>query len=272
MIYVMSDIHGNRRRFDSIMEQIRLQPEDHLYVIGDVVDRHPNGISILLQLMGMKNVTMLLGNHEYMMLNAIDYYGRSSKFDREHNVRIWGRNDCAPTAEAFQALDDTTKEAVIVYLMSLPVTKTIVAGHKRYMLVHAAPPKLYDPRNGYYATETEFCVWYRIGFDEKLPKGMTYIIGHTPTNYFVERAEIRQRLRQDIWNAPKRKPDIMSVWHGDHRICIDCGSGYPDTFDPEYGAMGRLACLRLDDMKVFYSDEKFRRRRTKQKHESKRET
>ena len=101
MIYVMSDIHGNRRRFDSIMEQIRLQPEDHLYVIGDVVDRHPNGISILLQLMGMKNVTMLLGNHEYMMLNAIDYYGRSSKFDREHNVRIWGRNDCAPTAEAF---------------------------------------------------------------------------------------------------------------------------------------------------------------------------
>ncbi len=49
MIYVMSDIHGNRRRFDSIMEQIRLQPEDHLYVIGDVVDRHPNYIKNIVQ-------------------------------------------------------------------------------------------------------------------------------------------------------------------------------------------------------------------------------
>lgn len=31
MIYVMSDIHGHRRRFDSVMKQINLQPEDTLY-------------------------------------------------------------------------------------------------------------------------------------------------------------------------------------------------------------------------------------------------
>ena len=36
MIYVMSDIHGNAIRFNSIMEQIDLQPEDTLYVLGDV--------------------------------------------------------------------------------------------------------------------------------------------------------------------------------------------------------------------------------------------
>ena len=28
MIYVMSDIHGHRRRFDSVMKQLNLQPED----------------------------------------------------------------------------------------------------------------------------------------------------------------------------------------------------------------------------------------------------
>ena len=39
MIYVMSDIHGQKRRFDSIMKQIKLQPEDTLYVLGDVIDR-----------------------------------------------------------------------------------------------------------------------------------------------------------------------------------------------------------------------------------------
>lgn len=44
MIYVMSDIHGQKRRFDSIMKQIKLQPEDTLYVLGDVIDRNPDGI------------------------------------------------------------------------------------------------------------------------------------------------------------------------------------------------------------------------------------
>ena len=72
MIYVISDIHGNMRRFRSIMKQINLQPEDTLYVLGDVIDRFPYGIEILQELMAMPNVKMLLGNHEYMMLNAMD--------------------------------------------------------------------------------------------------------------------------------------------------------------------------------------------------------
>lgn len=47
MIYVMSDIHGNMRRFRSVLEKIQLRPEDTLYVLGDVIDRHPYGIEIL---------------------------------------------------------------------------------------------------------------------------------------------------------------------------------------------------------------------------------
>ena len=38
MIYVMSDIHGQKRRFDSVMKQINLQPDDTLYILGDVID------------------------------------------------------------------------------------------------------------------------------------------------------------------------------------------------------------------------------------------
>ena len=34
MNYVLSDIHGNLRAFRGIMEQIRLRPEDTLYVLG----------------------------------------------------------------------------------------------------------------------------------------------------------------------------------------------------------------------------------------------
>lgn len=39
MTYVMPDIYGNLRRIDSIMEQINLQPDDTLNILGDVVDR-----------------------------------------------------------------------------------------------------------------------------------------------------------------------------------------------------------------------------------------
>ena len=37
----------------------------------------------------------------------------------------------------------------------------------------------------------------------------------------------------------------MRIYHGSGRIGIDCGCAYPE---------GRLACLRLDDMKEFYSE------------------
>ena len=71
MIYVLSDIHGNAYNFDAILQQICLQPEDTLYILGDVIDRHPDGIRILRKIMSMPNATMLLGNHEYMMLEAL---------------------------------------------------------------------------------------------------------------------------------------------------------------------------------------------------------
>ena len=67
----MSDIHGNKERFESVMAQISLQPEDILYVLGDVVDRYPDGLRILRKLMAMPNVRMLLGNHEYMSASCL---------------------------------------------------------------------------------------------------------------------------------------------------------------------------------------------------------
>ena len=71
MLYVMSDIHGHLQRFESIMEQIKLGEGDHLFVLGDVIDIHPDGIQILQKLLRMPNTTVLLGNHELMMCRAV---------------------------------------------------------------------------------------------------------------------------------------------------------------------------------------------------------
>ena len=45
----------------------------------------------------------------------------------------------------------------------------------------------------------------------------------------------------------------MQLWYGSHMIGLDCGSSYPENGSTENGYSGRLACLRLDDMKEFYS-------------------
>lgn len=71
MIYVMSDIHGNYSRYKSIMRQIKLKKKDHLYVLGDCIDRNPDGLKILKELYYRHNATVLLGNHELMMLEAL---------------------------------------------------------------------------------------------------------------------------------------------------------------------------------------------------------
>ena len=54
MTYVLSDIHGNMANFKSILKQIDLQPEDTLYVLGDVIDRYPDGIRIIRMIMSME--------------------------------------------------------------------------------------------------------------------------------------------------------------------------------------------------------------------------
>ena len=96
MIYVMSDIHGQKRRFDSVMRQIGLRVEDTLYVLGDVIDRNPDGIGILRRIMAMPNANMLLGNHELMMMNAL-YYPPPADEDcpgsyYERKQALWYRN------------------------------------------------------------------------------------------------------------------------------------------------------------------------------------
>lgn len=232
MHYVLSDIHGNERRFRSILKQIDLKPEDTLYVLGDVIDRHPGGLRILRQLMSMKNVRMLLGNHEYMMLRALGH-PVDSNTDDGRALAHWYRNGGEVTHRHWKRLRKSIRAEFIEYLQSLPLNIDIQVGGTDYRLVHAAPEALWaenkDPR---YLTQTHFAVWRRLKEWEFPVPGPKLIFGHTPTRNY-----------RDI--AP------MEVWFGPNAIGIDCGSGYPETGqDCEYG---RLACIRLEDGKVFYS-------------------
>ena len=48
-----------------MLEKIRFKSTDILYVLGDIIDRGPDGVEILRDMMGRPNVIPLLGNHEF---------------------------------------------------------------------------------------------------------------------------------------------------------------------------------------------------------------
>ena len=64
--WVMSDLHGNYRKYRGAMDVICLQEMDTLYILGDVVDRGTGSCKILLDMMENFHSIPMIGNHEYM--------------------------------------------------------------------------------------------------------------------------------------------------------------------------------------------------------------
>lgn len=232
MIYVLSDIHGNEHRFQSILQQIQLQPEDTLYVLGDVIDRHPGGIRILRQIMAMPNARMILGNHEYMMLRALDC--PYDDYRDDGNARThWYRNGGRVTHDYLKRIRKTIRQEIVDYLRNLPLSLKVEVNGKTYRFVHGAPMEEYDAEPPY-KNAIHYAVWKRLENRDRSGCEDTLIFGHTPTRYYQGCVP-------------------MELWYGENMIGIDCGCGYPEEGpNSEYG---RLACLRLDDGKVFYSRE-----------------
>ena len=228
MTYILSDIHGNERRFRSVLKQIRLRPEDTLYVLGDVIDRHTGGIRILRRMMNMPNAKMLLGNHEYMMLRALGF-PKDRTVDDVRATAHWYRTGGKVPHDHLKHLRKSLRQEIVDYLTGLPLHYDLEVNGRHYKLVHAAPEELYAPEP-LYPTPIHYAVWKRLDPDAALPGDYTLVFGHSTTSHYQDAVP-------------------MELSYGHRRIGIDCGSGHPE------GSAGRLACLRLEDGAVFYSEE-----------------
>lgn len=233
MTYVMSDIHGNGARFKSVMQKIKLQPTDTLYILGDVVDRYPDGIKLIRKFMGMPNVKMLLGNHEYMMLETLYNPVPRARDDeevyfyREKKKRQWYNNGGWVTHNYLKHIRKELRQEVFAFLSSLPLNISVEVNGQKFLLIHGGVAENYPSHAYRYDNEKEYAVWSRHSRHEHIDEDTILIFGHTPTNHF-------------------QNDEPMRMWKRSNYIGIDCGAGYDAT--------GRLCCLRLEDMKAFYSD------------------
>ena len=218
----MSDIHGCMKAYREMLRKINFTSSDTLYIIGDVVDRGPDGIGVLLDIISRPNVTMLLGNHELMMLNAMSAMTNLKDNELCPELELWAMNGCAPTLDGLDRLSEKEAAKLFEYLEDLMPKTDVTVGEKTYHLVHGAP-------GGTGATEYDL-VWSRI--DKNAPAfftDRTVISGHTPTPYYNDDGSAK-------------------IWYGNGCIIIDCGCFVQSI-------PGKLACLRLDDMKEFYTSQ-----------------
>ncbi len=211
-IYVMSDLHGDWAHFKLMLLKIRFSSSDHLYLIGDIVDRGPHGIKLLQFIRQQNNMTLLMGNHDMMLLQGLAHFHESGAED-------WF--DPQTYAELCQ-LSDMERTQLAQYLSSLPLFLTVSAGGQDYFLVHACPAP--DGVTG--ADALEYFLWARVSPESQFVKPV--IVGHTPTAYYQDTIPLR-------------------IWRNNNLIDIDCGTAYRSILPG-----GCLACLRLDDNKEFY--------------------
>lgn len=236
MIYVMSDIHGCYEKYQTMLERVEFAADDTLYVLGDVLDRGPDGFKILLDMAVRPNVVGLLGNHELLAAAALPSLLRTmrrgeeqplSKTEQEQ-MQAWLQNGGRTSILQFLQFSEEEMEMVCEYLPELSAYEELAVQGRQFVLVHAGLEHFSAarPLEEYRLEDFLFC---RPDLDAAYFPNKTLVFGHTPT-----------RLLYKQIGQPER-PD--RIFYRGTMIGVDCGCVYPG---------GRLGCLCLDTMEEFY--------------------
>lgn len=226
MIYVMSDLHGCYEKYSKMLSLIDLKETDTLYILGDIVDRGPDGIKILLDLLTRKNVIALRGNHDHragVMLSRLML--PKDSITREQYERLFGfwlSDGGQPTLESFMLLSEKEKKEVLEYLKAMPFYKIVEVNGYRYFLSHTVPELESMP------DKPEQCPGRNLvlgepDYEETYYKDITLVTGHTPT-VLID------------------KNYTGKIWKGNNHIAVDCGAVFGNP----------LGCICLDTMEEFY--------------------
>ena len=235
MLFATSDMHGySLDSFLCLLEKAGFSASDHLYVIGDVIDRHGDGgIAMLCWMMRQENVTLIKGNHEDMMLKCDFLFTREEGRtdpeeltpEQETHLKRWNRNGSSITIETMMKLkkkDPDKLTRLLKYVRLAPVYMEAAAAKKRFVLLHGGL-KDFTPGKSLDAYDPFDLVWTRPVPEDRYWDDRLVIIGHTPTQYYGE----------------KGRMFITETW-------VDIDTGAADGGSP--------MLLRLDDMHPFYTE------------------
>lgn len=255
----MSDIHGCYTEYMEMLEKIKFDPKkDEVIIAGDIVDRGPENLEMLRYMESKpESVTFLMGNHDYDFMHYCDgvekmcdkgngdYYCPSEAIQHKKyyayfsddygTVRNLIANNSELVAEDFRRWKQLISE--------FPYYSKRTINGRNYIIVHAGyideTDFHLDLSFSYPSGINEFYIWAR---DDAIiyggAKDSTIVFGHTPTIFSGEIFYDGGRVWYD--ENPKKNCRFFN---------IDCGLVY-GKYDGVHNA--NLACLRLEDEKVFY--------------------
>ncbi len=229
-IFVTSDLHGySLDKFKDFLDKVGFCGEDFLYILGDVIDRGPDGVKILKWLMLQPNVELLLGNHEAMLL-ACDFLFDEITEDsiskltgtKLNTYRTWVSNSGQVTLDALSGVRNKEIQYILEYLRERPLYETLTVNNRDFVLVHSG---LGGFRKGKKLSEyspTDL-LWTRPSLNTQYFDDVKVVLGHTPTVCYGNEY-------------------LGKIVKTNFFINVDVGVG-----------IGQEPCLlRLDDMKEFY--------------------
>jgi serine/threonine protein phosphatase 1 len=133
--FVVGDIHGCIATFRKlILTEIVLHPQDHLYLLGDYVDRGPDSAAVLDFIMELQShdyqVYALRGNHEQDILENWDYFGHTKV---SHDTSVFVEMLTSNNAHGLLTSDGSLDPKYQQFMENLPYYFEL----EDYYLVHA---------------------------------------------------------------------------------------------------------------------------------------
>lgn len=223
MTYVISDIHGNYEKFQSILSQIRFRESDVLYVLGDLVDYGDGAMELINDLSMRVNVYPVAGEHDFLAARMLSGFakmlesGSAPDADYIAEMTAWVQDGGQATLEGFRALSADEREGVLEYLEDMALFEEAEVNGTRYVMVHAGIAD-YSPDSDLADYLPEDFFSEPLDADYALMEDATVIVGHVPT-------------------------EKQTITRGEGSIFMDCGA--------ESG--GRLGCLCLETGEEFYA-------------------
>lgn len=226
----MSDLHGCYDKYIKMLEKINFSDNDTLYILGDIVDRGPDGIKIWQDILKRKNVIALHGNHDFLAYHLLKILSKSSLFDILgsgqdvgfiEKYRSWIFDGGLSTEEGFNELDESEQKKLLLHMSYMPIYEEIEVNGNKFFLSHTVPSKER-------MQEFEKLLWqeFIIGepeYEKEYFPDKFIVTGHTPTGF--------------IDTKYKGK-----IWQKNRHIAIDCGAVFGNS----------LGCICLDNFEEFY--------------------
>ncbi len=257
--WIIGDIHGEIRLLNRLLEGIeKFQPRQICFV-GDYIDRGPHSKEVVDKIRQMDgSVTCLMGNHEIMMLNAMEDmgYGYSP-------IELWYYNGGEATLQSFGFSSFFSFQAdmdpeTLAFFQNLKMSHSIPLGEDLKLLVtHAGiSPAIplsdqvqmqgYADLNRYmlekHVDPGDSFLWVReafFGSDPATWNGYLVVHGHTPV----------MKLKRTISSG--RKQQFLFV---DNDLCIRRSEDTKEIVSVDIDS-GSVISGRLSGLGFFVEDE-----------------